>query len=99
MPTKPAKKKTTGTKTNTRDLFGPPAPHAPLDLSGIAEAIRHIGDAVIGRIDFDGLTSNVKNLAHLRTIADALMAQVIAQHGTDDDRKQVVHRLKERFFS
>ena len=90
-----AKKETTGTETNTRDLF---APHTPLDLSGLAEVIKHIADNVIGKIDFDGLISNVENLGHLRGISEALAAQVIAQHGTDDDRKMVVHKLKERFF-
>ena len=98
MPTKPAKKKTT-TTLQTRDLFGPAAPHAPIDLSGIADAIRHIADKVVDGIDFDSVTDNVKNLGHLKSIADALAAQVIAQHGTEEDRKRVVHKLKERFFS
>ncbi len=92
--------KTTPTKKDT-PLF---APHDDkFDLFNLAEVLQKIVDSVIGNIDLDSLTSNVessvKNLTHLRTIGDALTAQVIAQHGTDDDRKKVVERLKKSFFS
>jgi hypothetical protein len=66
-----------------------------LDLAGV---IQKIADKAFQQLNLEELASNVENLGHLRTIADALAAQVIAQHGTDEDRKKVVERLKQSFF-
>ena len=73
------------------------------ELFNLAEVIQKISDKVLKDLDLENLTSslttNVKNLGHLGTIAEALAANVIAQHGTDEEKKMVVKRLKERFFS
>ena len=73
------------------------------DLFNLAEVIQKIADKVLQDLDLENLTSslttNVKNLGHLGTIAEALAANVIAQHGTDEDKKLVVKRLKAKQFA
>lgn len=72
--------------------------HDLFDLN-LGQVIQNIADKVLRDIDLEKLASNVEHLGHLRSIADALAAQVIVQHGTDEDRKRVVERLKQRFFN
>jgi hypothetical protein len=73
--------------------------HDDLFDFNLADVIQKIADKAFQQLNLEKLASNVDNLGHLRTIADALAAQVIVQHGTDEDRKRVVERLKQRFFS
>jgi hypothetical protein len=77
--------------------------HDKHELFNLADVIQKIADRVLQDLNLEELTSNItsniKNLGHLGTIAEALAANVIAQHGTDDDKKLVVKRLKDRFFS
>ena len=72
--------------------------HDLFDLN-LADVIQKIADKAFQQLNLEELASHVENLGHLRHIADALAAQIIVQHGTDEDRKRVVERLKQRFFS
>ena len=69
------------------------------DLINLADVIKKIADDAMSKLDLENITTNVKNLGHLGTIAEALAARVVAEHGTEADRKMVVDKLKQRFFS